>query len=483
MDFAASALKFFSKKIANGAAKRLKKNELPPIPIASFDRVSEAKSEFFTCGFGKAPVMPADPIPGKKKYYIAGYRAYNPAIGILDPMMAKAVWLDDNSGHGGVIFCAVDCVGLFKYDTDRVKAEMKDFLKETGCRAINICSTHNHAGIDTMGLWGAIPKSGRTEEFMRIVYDGIKKAVKDAYEDRREGELYLGYGHADEGMQRNDRKPQVFSDALTRLRFKPNDGSREIYFVNFASHSESLEGKNSLVSADFPAYIAEEVMRQKGAELCYFVGAIGGLVRMWPMDKDNVISTKKTGKRLGEILCDINEEKKLTPKISFIRQEIYIEANNPVLIGGAKIKLIPSVPFDLGVGDLNVGLKTEVSYYEIDTLKIALIPGELFPELAYGGYLSAEESADGLDPSINPKPLCEIAGDDKLLVFGLANDEIGYIPTPNDFHVHPTKPYLTQEHDRLDRRHYEETNSLGPRTAYYIADTFQKLVDTANATK
>ena len=39
-------------------------------------------------------------------------------------------------------------------------------------------------------------------------------------------------------------------------------------------------------------------MAQKGAETIYFVGAIGGLVRMWPMDEDNVISTKKTGKRL-----------------------------------------------------------------------------------------------------------------------------------------------------------------------------------------
>lgn len=485
MDFGASAIGFIAKRISNGAGRRAKKTPLPALPDGVFDKVSEAKSEFFTMGFGKAQTMPDEPIPGKKKYYVAGYRAFNPAIGVLDPMMAKAVWIDDNSGKGGVVFCAVDCVGLFKYDVDRVKAELADFVKETGCRCMNICSTHNHAGIDTMGMWGPIPRSGRTEAFMRKVYDGIKTAVKDAYADRREGSLYLGYGKADEGMQRDDRKPQVFSDALTRLRFVPNDGTREIYFVNFASHSESLEGKNSLVSADFPAYIAEEVMRQKGAELCYFVGAIGGLVRMWPLDEDNVISTKKTGKRLGEILCDIKEEEevKLSPKISFIKQEFYVEAENPVLISAAKIKLIPTIPYDLGSGALNVGLRTEITYMEIGSLKMVFLPGELFPELAYGGYLSAEESADGLDPSINPKTLCEIVDDDKLLVFGLSNDEIGYIPTPNDFHLHPEKPYLDKHDDRLGRRHYEETNSLGPNTAYFVVNTFQKMIDIVNATK
>lgn len=485
MDILASVVKTVSNRLAKGGARQAKKQAVSPVSEGVFSKVSEPKSDFFTAGFGSAQTMPKDPIPGKKKYYVAGYRGNNPATGVLDPMMAKSVWLDDNSGKGGVVFCSVDCVGLFKVDVDKIKAELADFVSQTGCRCINICSTHNHAGIDTMGLWGKLPRSGRTEEFMRIVYDGVIDSIKKAYADRREGSLYLGYGKADEGMQRDDRKPQTFSDLLTRIRFVPNDGTREIYLVNFASHSESLEGKNSLVSADFPAYIAEEVMRQKGAEVCYFVGAIGGLIRMWPLDDDPVVSTKKTGHRLGEILCDIKaeDETKLEPKISFIKQELYVEAENPVLILGAKIKIIPSIPYALGTGALNMGLKTEITYMEIGSLKMVFLPGELFPELAYGGYLTAEESADGLEPSVNPKTLCEIAEDENLLVFGLSNDEIGYIVTPNDFHLHPDRPYLEGHYDRLERRHYEETNSLGPKTAYFIADTFQKMIDTAKATK
>lgn len=470
--------KVLSKRLAKSGHKGSIKNPAPPIVNKPASVVREAKSEYFSVGFGKQVVMPPEGVTDKKKYYVAGYRVNNPATGILDPMMAKAIWIDDQSGKGGVVFCSVDCVGLFKYDADLVKESLKDFVKETGCRSINICSTHNHAGIDTMGLWGPLPRSGRDKEFMEIVRKGIKTAIEQAYADRREGSLYLGYGRADEGMQRDDRLPQVFSDKLTRIRFVPNDGSREIYFVNFASHSESLEGKNSLVSADFPAYIAEEIMAQKGAETIYFVGAIGGLVRMWPMDEDNVISTKKTGKRLGEIVCAITEETKLEPKISFAKREFYIEADNTVLISASKIlKIIPSKAYNIGTGRLGLGLKTEMTYMEIGSLKMALIPGELFPELAYGGYLSAEESAEGKGPEINPKPLCEIVGDENLLIFGLANDEIGYIVAPNDFCLHPEIPYMDKTMDRLNRRHYEETNSLGPNTAYKIAEVFTELLN------
>lgn len=481
MSLLSTVEKILIKRLSSGAKKRYQKSPPPQIKTGTFDKVDKANSEFFTMGFGKEEVMPPNGVTGKQKYYVAGYRINNPAVGILDPMMARAVWIDDNSGHGGVVFCAVDCVGLLSYDVENIRTQLEDFKKKTGCRSINICSTHNHAGIDTMGLWGPLPRSGRNPDFIKILYARVKSAIEKAYEDRRQGELFLGYGKADEGMQRDDRLPKVFSDTITRLRFIPKDGSKEIYFVNFASHSESLEGKNSLVSADFPCYIAKEIMESKGAELAYFVGAIGGLVRMWPMDEDNVISTKKTGKRLGEIICAIKDEKKLSPKISFIRQEMYVEAENPVLIAGAKIlKLIPAKPYAIGRGALNLGLKTEMNYFEIDTLKLLLIPGEPFPELVYGGYLSAEESADGKGPEINPQPLIEIANDKNLLVIGLANDEIGYIVPPNDFHLHPEIPYFDKHTDRLERRHYEETNSLGPNTAHFIASTFKEMLETAN---
>lgn len=462
-------------KVHLHAQKKSVKNNLTPLKDGVFDKIDAPLSEKFTFGFGKATVMPTTQIPGKKTYYVAGYRINNPAIGILDEMKAKALWIDDNSGRGGVVFVSVDCVGLFGTDVNEIKSRLHYFCSETGCRSINICSTHCHAGVDTMGMWGPLPKTGRDKEFMEVVFDGIITAVKDAYQSRREGNIYWGRTHADKDAQDAPRPPHVYSDVITRLRFVPDDGSREIYMINFASHPESLCGKNSLISADFPCYMANYIDKHKNAEAMYFAGAIGG-IRMKPMDEDNIVSTVKTGERLGELICSIESEVKLSPMINILKQEMYLTCDNPVFWLASRIGIIPEKMVVTGTGSLNVGMKSEMTYIEFGGLNMLLLPGELFPELAYGGYLTKEESSIDVPPTINPAPLCEIAQDDDLLIFGLANGEIGYILTPNDYLLHDTLPFIDQPKDKFGRKHYPETNSLGPRTAYDIAKTFKSII-------
>ena len=127
-------------------------------------------------------------------------------------------------------------------------------------------------------------------------------------------------------------------------------------------------------------------------------------------------------------------------------------------------------------------MKSEISYFEIDTLRILMLPCEIFPELVYGGYLSAEESATGKGGEINPVPLQEIVGGD-VMIIGLANDELGYVLPPNDFILHPEAPYFENGRDCHNRRHYEETNSLGPETAAKIAETVTKIISTVEKSK
>ena len=454
--------------------KTLASNPAPKIPEAQFNRVEKAVSEFYSVGFAKTDIMPSD--MSYTKYYVAGYRYKNPASGSLDPMTASAVWVDDQSGAGGVVFVSTDTIGLFDYDIRIIKDMLKDFVAETGCRAINIMSIHNHAAIDTMGLWGPLPKSGRNPNYMKIVYDGVVKVVKEAYADRREGSLFVGSKETPD-IQRDSRLPNVFSNVLTRIRFVPNDGSREIFILNYASHTESLLGANSLVSADFAYYIRKYILEERGAETIYFVGAIGGLIRLKELDKDNIKSTEMGGRAIADTALAIEDERKLDARISFIRQEFYVDAENVALIYAAKYNIIKANKFATGAGSLGWSLRTEMSYYDIGGLKLLLLPGEIFPELVYGGYLSAEESGTGNGPEVNPLPLEEIAGE-KLLVFGLSNDEIGYITTPNDFILNPDRPYLDRAVDSHGRTHYEETNGLGINTATIIAQTFEQMIKT-----
>ena len=477
-------------KLASSALKGITKigkySYTEPIPESEFSYTKKAEAKYFTAGFGKAVMLPDD--IKTKKYYIAGYGENNPAKGVIDPQYAHALWLDDNSGKGGHLFVSLDIVGLLNKDVNALKKALGEFREITGCQTITIMSTHNHAGIDTMGIWGKLPHTGKDRKFMTILFNAVITAASAAYRDRREGKLYHGTIEVPD-MQEDIRTPEVYSKTLTRLRFVPNDGTREIYFLNFASHSESLQGCNSLVSADFPCYLREKIRNETGAETIYGVGAIGGMISMEIEDEDRLRrenrlleSTRSIGYKLADYALAIKKEKKLEPRISFIKQEFYVPVENPVLTIACQIGLLNADAYRIPYSDKKA-LKSEISYFEIDELKILMIPCELFPELAYGGYLSEDESAEGLSPDINPEPLIEIADDDDLLIFGLANDELGYVLPPNDFMLNEDTPYLDKAIDRFGRRHYEETNSMGPGTAEIIAENFRLLMNKVNTAK
>jgi hypothetical protein len=57
-------------------------------------------------------------------------------------------------------------------------------------------------------------------------------------------------------------------------------------------------------------------------------------------------------------------------------------------------------------------------------------------------------------------------------VVGLCNDELGYIIPENDFYLNKETPYINAATDKLERRHYEETNSVGPKIAITLLNTF-----------
>lgn len=455
----------------------------PRLSNGDFSYVPQAKADRYIAGFGKKALLPDD--IERRNYYIAGYSDNNPAQGVIDPQYVSALWLDDQSGGGGRLFLSFDVVGLLSKDVSRIRERLAAFRLHTGCRSVTVFSTHNHAGIDTMGLWGPLPFSGRDPKFMELLFAGAEAAAEEAFADRRPGKLFFGKAEVPD-MQEDIRTPEVYSRTLSRFRFVPDDGGREVWFLNFASHSESLQGCNHLVSADFPCYLRERIRERTGAETVYAVGAIGGMISMRIENEDLLRkehrlleSTRGIGYRLADYAVGISEERELAPRISSITQEFYVPVENPLLTLAGQIGIIPVDRYFLPAP----AVKTQLSYLEIDGVPLLFLPCELFPELAYGGCLSAEDSATGNGAEVNPKPLVEIAGAEDLIVFGLTDDELGYVIPPNDFYLHPDKAYLDKGIDRHGRRHYEETNSAGPAAAWAIADTFAKVMKTVHTAK
>ena len=442
----------------------------PPLPDGVWDAATEPGSHY-TVGFGRAPFTPDD--VQEKTYWLAGYGSNRPAESVHSDICASAVYIDDNTGRGALLLVSLDCVGLLRDDVLVIRKRLAGFCKRTGCRAVNAFSTHCHAGPDTMGLWGRLPLSGRDKAFMEGLTWAACIAAEQAYARRRDGKLYAGSIEA-EGIQKDIRYPEVFCKTLTRLRFAPADGSQETWVLNFAAHPEVMDQRNRAISADYVHFLRNKVESEQNASVIYFNGAIGGMITPIEINKDDFMeSVQWAGEEIAAAAMRIENERELAPLVNMIRQEFYIDLANVLFMLGGLIGLMPRERYATGEGPLGISVLTEMNYIEIGDIHILTVPGELFPELQLGRYLSEEEASVG---GFNPLPLREMANDKNLIIFGLGNDELGYILPPNDYMLHPEKPFIEEPRDRHGRKHYEETNSAGPMTAVRVAEAFERIL-------
>lgn len=473
-DKAASAVK----KIETGRGKRLKKKVVtPPISAHAIKDLKSSDGKYY-CGFAMREVMPDDVLA--KDYWIAGHGPGRKIEGVHDPVTARAMWIGVKD-EGGIILCSVDCIGLTNVEVTNVRNRLAGFCKSAKCKSVNISCTHSHAGFDTVGYWGKLPRTGKDPDYMEKLLSTIAEICREAYEKRTAGDLFVGSIHAPDG-QLDRREPIVLHDTLTRLRFVPDDGSKETWFLNYAAHPNTLGGPNRFVSADYPYYLRETIYKSKDVNELFSVGAIGA-VDPGPFSKDLPERTRMQGEYLGKKALEIDNDEKLDAEIVEIRQPFYIPADNAVLAFLAHLKVMSSRIFPSDEGALGLCMKTEMTYIRLGRQSILILPGENFPETVYGGYSDAVHSATGKPADINPKPLIDIAGDENLLVFGVTNDMTGYVVPPNDFILHPTQPYLSSAKDRFDRKHYHETNSLGINTQAKIAETFAGIIERINRLK
>ena len=160
--------------------------------------------------------------------------------------------------------------------------------------------------------------------------------------------------------------------------------------------------------------------------------------------------------------------------------------------GGGKIQTLLQMPSAEGLFHKAI---TQSGFYRVNDLKNAakalpqaifdylgekdvamfLIPGELFPELYNGEFLTEEDSAHHRKARYR-KVLKDMTDCKHNFVVGLCNDELGYILAENDFFLNEAMPYIEKGHDDMDRDHYEETNSTGPNTGGTILDEMEILI-------
>lgn len=474
MDLASKGIASITK---NYGKKITKKSTAPAIEKVM---PTVIKGSNYRVGFASAEIMPKD--PDNKTYWIAGHGSGHKMEGIKTPVSASAVWIDCG-GDEGILWIGADIVGFTGVEVAMVREKLKDFCKETGCKCINVSATHSHSGLDTVGYWGkpnlvSIPSDGKDGEYIAMVMDTMVSISKQAYENKKSGKLYSAVKEVENALS-GRRLPKHPFSKITRIRFAPDDASAETWIVNFPAHPNSLGGSNRMLSGEYPYYLRESVKAQCGANVLFGIGAIGAvdMVEFKEVGDDRFKEVQLQGELLANAAVSIGtDDVELEPEIKFVQQPFYYPISNYVLTLLAMRHTFNAFVFPCDKGDVGLALKSEMTYLKLGSKKIAILPGEMFQQTVYGHYDSAEESATGKGPEVNPTPLCEIANDPDLLVFGNTNDMTGYVVPPNDFVLHKTQPYLNKAYDRFDHDHYHETNSMGELSQEVLATNFAEIV-------
>ena len=455
------------------AKKAAKKTKTPAIPESPLRKI---KGDGYRLGFSTLETMPN--VESGRTFYIAGHGSGHKMEGIVSPVYVSAVWIDCG-GDEGILWLGGDIIGLTRIEVEEIRSRILSSKVIKGCKLINISVTHSHSGVDTLGYWGkpiaSVPLDGKDPEYMETLMSNFVKASEQAYLNRKPGKLYSGRIEIKDGLftKRGFTDKHEF---LTRLRFAPDDGGNETWFMNFGGHPNSLGGSNRMLSGEYPYFMREKIKAETGADVLFTIGAIGAM-DVCQMDEDPLECVKKQGAMIAENAEKITEERLLEPEIKFIQQPFYMPVDNYVLTLLAILHTMSFKAYPCETSLTGVSTKTELTYMKIGDQKFVTLPGENFVSTVYGSYKTAEISPIGLGEEVNPAPLCEICGDSEIIAVGNTNDMTGYVVPPNDFMLNPTQPFLNGVKDKTGLNHYHETNSMGVNTQQAIADAFRDVVN------
>lgn len=430
--------------------------------------IDEAQAEYWSVGYARNVLTPDD--VEDSRYFLGGFLKFpaQEATGVKDDLCVRAVVLDDNSGRGAAAFAWIDGIGLMNADIKDIREKLSDITGEGKLISIDVGSTHTHSGIDTQGLWGNIPFSGRNTKYMDALVEKAADAIRAAYNSRSAGTLY--YAAKDYPQLFADtRTPYSIDEKIHLFRFVPNDsGKKEIYIANFGAHPVSLGWSNTELSGDYPYYVEQAVNSKSNADFLFIQGAIGGGIHC-NMGEENGISADGTGyekmQEYSVIIADALAElakiaQPVEPILNVVHKQVDFEVNNFIFNLVERAGLCNAKAFK---ENGTVYMSSEIGYVEIGkNIKILEVPGEVLPEIVYGNFLPASEAYNGTEYT-HKELISYFDESDDVLVFGLCNDAVGYLVPDNDYSA------------SNEEEHYEETVSTGSHSASALSKAFEEL--------
>lgn len=430
-------------------------DEIGFLPGRDTYQTEAGEENYWSLGYASLSVVPEDVDSG---IYNLGRDLNNKiAKGVYDDQRIRVVVIDDNSGEGALVIGSIDALGVTSTDARAIRTAVIAYCEENGINvaSVNICATHSHSALDTqgvstgffnkllgnffynaMGKEESLPGAEAADYFKAYFISQSVEAVKAALADMEAGTLSFSSIDCSEII--HDKRDLIAKEDIPETAcFKfVSESGEETYIADISCHPTSFSASNGLVSSDYIYTLDNYIKNNVNGNFVMVAGSLGQLSRDIEVDttgmtewEDMGASAKALGEAFGAYILAAEYEE-LAPVLNITHRELFVYPENSILTLACEIRLVNNRCFIDAKGD--TCMATEMGYVEFgNEVGLALFPGEFYPETFWGSDITGNTNWDGTEWQYDS--LHNSVDGVKVYCVSLANDEIGYVLTDNNF--------------------------------------------------
>lgn len=316
------------------------------------------------------------------------------AVGVHDPIWAKALVLDDGEVRLGIV-CS-DLVGTNPEMAARVARE-SGFAPDR----LLVCASHTHSGPGAYGkpAFAVLTLGGYRQEVFDRLTGGMVRALREAEQALRPAALAAGEKPLPR-FSRNRRGLALRDPALWVLRVEGADGRPLAALVNLTAHGTVLSEKNLEFSGDWMGFTQAFLEREvPGLVALYTNGAEGDISPNLPPGASGFDGARAHGELGGREALEVYRTLRPEPQAKL----------------GVRNAALP-LPESSGAALIGAGKETRLQTMTIGDSLLIAVPGEMTVQL--GLALKEHARKQGVAHPV---------------IVGLANDHLGYFLTRAEF--------------------------------------------------
>ena len=374
-------------------------------------------AQSFAAAAGKIDITPDQPA------YLAGYAIARKSESVHDRITARCLVVDD--GKTRLAFVSCDLIGVPRFNTLLIRSQ----IKSVPSAHVIIGGTHTHSGPDTLGMWGpTLTTSGVDKPWLNATCNRIANMVDATAARIKPAAVKFASANGLKRISKNIRIKEILDTHLSVMQVIGLADKQTICtLVNYACHPEILNCKQ--LTADFPHWLYDTVEKVQGGTCIYFNGAQGGMVTA---DFDASLAPKGAcwieAERIGSQLGDaVNSSLAQSSMVTELPITFKSQVFN-VPLANRRYRALINMKVFAGALQPDGSVQTEAAWWKIGMAEFVSIPGEALPNVGF--YLRSHMQGS------------------PAFLFGLTNDFLGYILSPEDF--------------GLELYGYESGQSVGP---------------------